>query len=266
MKLAIRAYFVTLILLLLVFAVPAQNLSDKDSRNTTSVVGGGGQVAGPTGLFTVLDGKTLRKGEFTLSAAVSNYDRDPGNADFTTIPLSFQVGVSNKLELFFSTEAYRGVKVNSPGNLSGFYLPNSQLLINGVLTSPAAIVLAPQGSGTSAFNGLAVYRPQGAPYNAFPYTGGNAGTFGFNAPFFSGPAFGFAAGTNATLGPPRSGSSGAAFFPGVGSAFGSILPGMVLQTTALNCQSGIACGTKPTSFTVAPSYLPDAPFINRTFG
>ena len=264
MKLAIRAYFVTLILLLLVFAVPAQKLSDKDNRNTTSTVGTGGQVSGPTGLFTVLDGKTLRKGEYTFSAAYSNYDRDPGNADFTSVPLSFQIGVSNNLELFFSTEAWRGVKVNSPRNLSGFYLPNSQVLINGVLTSAPAIVLAPGTTG--AFVGTAVYRPQGAPFSAFPYTGGNAGTFGINPPFFSGPTFGFAAGTNATLGGPRTGNGGADLFPGVGSAFGSILPGLVLQTAALNCQTGIACGTQPTSFTVAPSYLPDAPFLNRIYG
>ena len=265
MKLAIRAYFVTLILLLLVFAVPAQKLSDKDDRNTAPVVGTGGQVAGPTGLFTVLDGKTLRKGEYTLSAAYSNYDRDPGNADFTSVPLSFQVGVWNNFELFFSTEAWRGVKVNSPRNLSGFYLPNSQVMINGALTQAPAIVLAPQGPTTTALTNTAVYRSQGAPFVAFPYTGGNAGTYGFVFPFFSGPAFGFAAGTNAQLGGPRVGGR-ADLFPGVGSAFGSILPGLVLQTAALNCQTGIACGTQPTSFTVAPSYLPDAPFLNRIYG
>ena len=124
MKLAIRAYVVTLILLMLVFAVSAQKRSDKDDRNTAPTVGTGGPVGGPTGLFTVYDGQTLRKGEYTFSAAISNYDRDPGDVDITSVPLSFQVGVTNHLELFFTTEAYRGVKVNSPRNLSGFYLPN----------------------------------------------------------------------------------------------------------------------------------------------
>ena len=57
MKLAIKAYAVTLILLMLAFTVPAQNLSEKDDRNTAPT------IAGPTGLFTVYDGKTLRKGE-----------------------------------------------------------------------------------------------------------------------------------------------------------------------------------------------------------
>src|SRR5947199_9117327 len=149
MKLAYKAYFATLLLLVLAIAAFAQsNLrSDKDRRNTAPTVVTGGPVGGPTGLFTVYDGQTLRKGEFTLSFAYSNFDRDPGNADFTDIPLSVQVGVTNKLELFFMTTALRGVHVNSPRNLSAFYLPNRQFRINGVLQSAPAIILAPQGPG-----------------------------------------------------------------------------------------------------------------------
>ena len=94
MKLAIRAYVVTLLLLTFVFAVSAQdsdkNLrSAKDNRNTAPTVGTGGPVGGPTGLFTVYDGQTLRRGEFTFSIAYSNFDRDPGNVDLTEVPVSF---------------------------------------------------------------------------------------------------------------------------------------------------------------------------------
>ena len=49
MKLANRVYVVTLILLMLAFAVPAQDRSDKDDRTTAPTVGGGGPVGGPTG-------------------------------------------------------------------------------------------------------------------------------------------------------------------------------------------------------------------------
>src|SRR3954453_11870980 len=147
MKLAIRAYIGTLILLLLVLAVPAQQRSEKDDRNTAPTVGTGGSVGGPTGLFTVYDGKTLRKGEFTLSLAFSNYDRDPGDADITSVPLSFQYGITNRLEFYVGTEAWRGIKINSPANLSAFYLPNSSLIFNGVRTSAPAIVLAPGTTG-----------------------------------------------------------------------------------------------------------------------
>jgi hypothetical protein len=115
MKLAYRAYAVTLLLLTLVFAAAAQTprttgtaatydknaRSAKDPRNTAPTVGTGGPVGGPTGLFTVYDGQTLRKGEWTLSAAISNYDRDPGNVDITDVPLSLQFGLTNRIEVFF---------------------------------------------------------------------------------------------------------------------------------------------------------------------
>ena len=97
MKLAIRAYVATLLLLTFVFAAAAQTpttsstptttvknaRSAKDPRNTAPTVGTGGPVGGPTGLFTVYDGQTLRRGEFTFSAAWSNFDRDPGDVDIT---------------------------------------------------------------------------------------------------------------------------------------------------------------------------------------
>ena len=269
MKLAIKVYLATLILLTLAFATFAQSdaRSDKDPRNTAPTVGTGGSIGGPTGLFTVYDGSTLRKGEYTFSAAASNYDRDPGNVDITSVPVSFQVGLTNRVELFFSTDLLKQVKVNSPRNLSGFYLPNSQVFIAGRgITSAPAIVLSPQGPGISQYPNTAIYRPTGSPFSQFPFSGGNAGTYGLTAPFFSGPVFGFAAGTNAQLGPPRLGGNGADNFPGIGSVYGSILPGIVLTSTSLVTQTGAAAGEGPGVFTQMPSYLPDAPFLNRQFG
>ena len=283
MKLAYRAYAVTLLLLTLVFAAAAQTprvsgtatvtydknaRSAKDNRNTAPTVGTGGPVGGPTGLFTVYDGETLRKGEWTLSAAWSNYDRDPGNADFTDIPLSIQYGLTNRVEVFFSTTALRGVKVNAPSNLSGFYLPNSRIRSNVFgFVSPDAIILAPQGPGTSLFPNAAVYRPIGsAPFCVFPYTC-SAGNFGLQIGT-SGPIFGFPSNTQALIGPPRLGGGGSSadLFPGLGSVYGSILPGVVLQTTALVNRAGAPAGIGPSVFALAPSYLPDAPFINREWG
>lgn len=282
MKLANKAYSVALILLTFVFMVSAQTTTttnsdarpEKDARNTAPTVGTGGPPGGPTGLFTVYDGQTLRRGEFTFSAAYSNFDRDPGNVDIVEVPVSFQVGLTNHVELFFNTDAYRAVKVNSPRNLSSFYLPNSQLSIGNAFTSGAAIVLAPQGSGTSQFPNRAVFRPQGnQPFVQFPFVGGNAGTFGFNVPgITAGSVFGFGTGA-ATLGGVRAGGEGADLFPGIGSVYGSILPGIVLQTVctnpAITTLGAAGCGNaqqSPSVFTAAPSYLPDAPFINRTYG
>jgi hypothetical protein len=260
-----------LVSLVLCAAVSAQTLrSPGDPRNQSPAVGTGGPPGGPTGLFTIYDGSTLRKGEFTFSIAYSNYDRDPGNADFTEIPLSFNVGLNDHLELFFNTTGYRGVKVNDPQNLSGFYLPNSQLYFGTVLRSPPAVVLSPSGPTVGTLAGTAVFRPLGnQPFVQYPFVGGSAGTFGLSAGQI-GQQFGFP-GFNALLGPvqiqPNSGTFGSADnFPGIGSPVGSILPGIVLATTTLPATALTLPITVPLTFTVSPTYLPDAPFINRLYG
>ncbi|MDQ6785419.1 MAG: hypothetical protein M3033_01180, partial [Acidobacteriota bacterium] len=270
MKLANKAFVIALTMLALIVSMSAQTpRSSSDNRNIAPTVGTGGPPGGPTGLFTVYDGQTLRKKEFTFSIAASNYDRDPGNVDITEVPVSFQVGLSDHLELWFNTDAYRAIKVNSPNNLSSFYLPNSSIIVNGVRTSGGAIVLAPRGPGTSQFPGFAVFRPPGtAPFVQFPFAGGNAGNFGFgsNPAFTAGGVFGFPTAI-ATIGAPNGGNgNSAANFPGLGSVYGSILPGIVLQTTTVAATTGTAATIAPTSFTIAPSYLPDAPFINRRYG
>lgn len=271
MRLATRALMAALVSLVLCAAVSAQTLrSPGDPRNQSPAVGTGGPPGGPTGLFTIYDGSTLRKGEFTFSIAYSNYDRDPGNADFTEIPLSFNVGLNDHLELFFNTTGYRGVKVNDPQNLSGFYLPNSQLYFGTVLRSPPAVVLSPSGPTVGTLAGTAVFRPLGnQPFVQYPFVGGSAGTFGLSAGQI-GQQFGFP-GFNALLGPvqiqPNSGTFGSADnFPGIGSPVGSILPGIVLATTTLPATALTLPITVPLTFTVSPTYLPDAPFINRLYG
>src|SRR5262249_13059902 len=83
-----------------------------------------------------------------------------------------------------------------------------------------------------------------------------------------GTLFGFP-GFSATLGPPfgNTGShSAAGTFPGVGSPFGSILPGIVLATSTLPATLLTQQIIVPATYTVAPTYLPDAPFINRLYG
>lgn len=271
MKLAIRAYLFTLLLLTSIFTVSAQTADDdrrpeKDPRNTAPTIGTGGSPGGPTGLFTVYDGQTLRKGEYTFSIAYSSFARDPGDVNIVEVPVSFQFGLTNNVELFFNTDAYRAIKVNSPRNLSSFYLPNSQLLINGALRSGPAVVLAPQGPGASQYPNAAVFRPTGSqPFVQFPYIGGSAGTFGLQLPFTAGGVFGFPTSV-ATLGPVRAGGNGADNFPGIGSVYGSILPGVVLQTTTLLNAANQAAGEAPLVYTLAPSYLNDAPFLNRTYG
>jgi hypothetical protein len=262
MRLAKSFLFFVLTLLMTSLVVSAQTTnrrSEDDPRNYAPTVGTGGPVGGPTGLFTVYDGTTLRRGEYTFSIAYSNFDRDPGDVDIVEVPISFQVGVNNYLELFFNTDAYRAIKVNSRRNLSGFYLPNVTEQFGTIRQTLPAIVLAPRGAGATQFPG-AVFRPQGVqPFVGYPFTGGPAGNLGLAT------AFGFPAGTPIVLGTPRGGDNGSASqFPGVGSPAGSILPGVVLQTSTI-----VVGGTTtavPTFFTNAPSYLPDAPFLSRSYG
>lgn len=271
MRLATRALIAALATLVLCAAVSAQTLrSPDDPRNQSPTVGTGGPEGGPTGLFTIYDGSTLRRGEFTFSIAYSNFDRDPGNVDITDIPLSFNVGLNDHVELFFKANGWRGIKVNNPKNLSSFYLPNSQLFCGVTLCSPPAVVLSPSGPTVGTLAGTAVFRPlNNQPFVQYPFVGGSAGTFGLT-PGQIGQRFGFP-GFQALLGPPvtqpNSGTFGSADnFPGIGSPAGGILPGVVLATTVLPATALTLPITVPLTFTVQPAYLPDAPFVNRLFG
>ncbi|HUF04164.1 MAG TPA: hypothetical protein VMM38_08305 [Aridibacter sp.] len=252
MKLANRAFLLTIILMSLVLAATGQTeRPESDDRNIAPTVGTGGPVGGPTGLFTVYDGQNLRKGEFTFSVAYSNYDRDPGDADIAEVPVSFQIGLSDHIELFFNTDAYRAIKINSPRHLSSFYLPNATFF------SGPAIVLAPSGLLNNQFAGQAVFRPTGnQPFAFFPFVGASAGTFGFPISATHNPVLG-ASSTGGAQG----------VFPGIGSIYGSILPGVVLHTVFVNASpQGGSIIEVPVIFATAPSYLPDAPFIGRTYG
>ncbi|HZB43791.1 MAG TPA: hypothetical protein VE360_01035, partial [Pyrinomonadaceae bacterium] len=268
MRLARRALFAALATTLLVSAVTAQTLRpENDPRNQAPTVGTGGTPGGPTGLFTIYDGDTLRKGEYTFSIAYSNYDRDPGNVDITVVPLSFNIGINDYLELFFSTEGYRGVKVNNPANLSGFYLPNSQLFFGAGfanLRSPAAIILAPERvSGPTVGTGQ-VFRPVGnQPFLQFPFVGGPGPNLGLSGNIIA-PPFVSRIGAAQDQGGGTYGA--AANFPGMGSPCGSILPGIVLRTRVIPANLTFNAITVPDLFTTCPTYIADAPFINRLYG
>lgn len=268
MRLATRVLFTALVMLVLCAAVSAQTLRpESDPRNQAPTVGTGGPPGGPTGLFTVYDGDTIRRGEYTFSFAYSNYDRDPGDVDIVETPLSFNIGLNDYIELFFNTNGYRGVKVNNPRHLSSFYLPNSQFLPN-LCVGPAIILAPDRVSGATGITGM-VFRPAGPPCNVggqrfvqFPFVGGVGPNFGLTGnpiapPFVS------------RLGTPTAGGGNfgdASMFPGVGSVVGSILPGIVLTTRNVPPNLTFNGLNVPDLFTVAPTYIADAPFINRLYG
>ncbi len=273
MRLANRALIAALATLVLCAAVSAQTLRlPEDPRNQSPSVGTGGPEGGATGLFTIYDGSTIRKGEFTFSVAYSNFDRDPGNADIVDTPLSFNVGLNDHIELFFKTNGYRGIKVNSPQNLSSFYLPNSQLFFGAsLLCTGSAVILPPvRTAGSTALTGFSpLFRPPGPPCNVggqgfvqFPFIGGRGPNFGLTGNAIA-PPF------TSVLGTPTGGNGSfgsASNFPGIGSVVGSILPGIVLAQRTIPANLTFNPLTVPATFTIAPSYLADAPLVNRLYG
>ena len=299
MRLTNRVLLCALAILILSAVASAQTKRlENDPRNQSPSVGTGGPEGGPTGLFTIYDGSTLRKGEYTFSIAYSNFDRDPGNADITDSPISFNIGLTDHLELFFKSNLYRGIKANNPQNLSGFYLPNSRGFFGTTVTgSGPAIILAPSGPNVGTLAGTAVFRPPfcpgcvpttnpltvyfnaGQPFVPYPFVGGVGPNFGLG-PGFIGTQFGFP-GFSTALGPAVGGGGNfghASVYPGIGAPGGSILPGIVLATAQLpctaltgNCRPPGSPGSLnpivvPVTFTTEPTYLPDAPFLSRIYG
>ena len=97
----------------------------------------------------------------------------------------------------------------------------------------------------------------------FPFIGGTGPNFGLTGNAIAPPFV-------SRIGTPTggNGSFGAASnFPGMGSVVGSILPGIVLATRHDTGQLDVCSLSRfRRPFTIAPTYLPDAPFINRLYG
>ena len=169
-----------LMLALLLIGVVAQAQTPRstdDPRNQAPTVNGG------TGLFTVYDTQTLRKGEFNFGFFANHFHRDPGDLAWQVYPVNFQVGFNDYLEIFAHFEAQRVVSTGLPILLSGFYLPDQSLFIvdrNGARRprgiNPARIVInpvtgqivavpsvSPPFSARPGGNDTAVYPGLGAP-------------------------------------------------------------------------------------------------------
>jgi hypothetical protein len=182
--------FLGLILTLLFVGVVAQSQtprSTEDPRNPAPSVTGG------TGLFTVYDAQTLRKGEFNVGFFANHYHRDPGDLAWQVYPVNFQVGFNDYLEVFAYFEAQRVVTTGSRALLSGFYLPDVRS--SGLI--PGRVVIVP-GTNTVINN------------SSDPC--GNGG--------FLGPC------VSATTGPfvAIPGANNVAVYPGLGAPVGGILP------------------------------------------
>jgi hypothetical protein len=179
-----------LILTLLLIGVVAQSQtprSGEDPRNPAPSVTGG------TGLFTVYDAQTLRKGEFNIGFFANHFHRDPGDLTWQVYPVNFQIGFSDHLEVFGYFEGQRVVTSGSPALLSGFYFPDVRT--PGVPVGRVVII-----PGTNTIT-LTTTDPCGNGGFLGPCAGPNRG------PFVARPS-----------------GNDTAIYPGLGAPVGGILP------------------------------------------
>lgn len=64
---------------------------------------------GSTGLFNLFVADTLRQGEWSIAADSLKFNREPGDLDFEIFPLSITLGLTDRIEMFASFEAYKRV-------------------------------------------------------------------------------------------------------------------------------------------------------------
>jgi len=136
MKFASKFLVAILTFIVLTGAVFAQ--SDDPNRTSSPT------VIGATGLFTVFDTTTLKRGEFNISFFYNNFKRDPGGVHIENIPVNATLGFG-RFEAFFNIDLNQEVTVRRPDALSGFLLP--QVIAPGTSTGFT------QSNGVFAFNG-----------------------------------------------------------------------------------------------------------------
>lgn len=171
------------LVMLLVFSCVAtfgQTLrSDDDPRNLAPTVSGG------TGLFTVYDAQTLRKGEFNFGFFANYFHRDPGDLHFQVYPVNFQVGFSDHLEFFANFESQKQITAGLPALLSGFYLPDVRtktLPVGRVVIRPGTTVVGTVVGDPCGNGGFAGPCSTFGPFKAFPSGNNTAIYYGLGAP------------------------------------------------------------------------------------
>ena len=201
MSSARRLLGLLLALLMCTALVQAQTArSTEDPRNQAPTVNGG------TGLFTVYDAQTLRKGEFNFGFFANHFHRDPGDAAFQVYTTNFQVGFGDRLEFFVNLEAQRKISIGLPILLSGFYLPD----VRTKTIPQGRLVIVPGQNGISILVGDPC---------------GNGG--------FPGPCTVTGPGVNGNVRPFTARPSGndVAVYPGLGAPVGGILPAITPNVT-----------------------------------
>ena len=70
-------------------------------------------ISGSTGLFNLPTADTLREGEFSFGLHTSKFNREPGDLDITVFPVTFTLGLHDRVEFYAAYELYK--RVHSTG-------------------------------------------------------------------------------------------------------------------------------------------------------
>ncbi|MCW5970559.1 MAG: PKD domain-containing protein [Blastocatellales bacterium] len=166
-----------------------------DPRNQSPTVSGG------TGLFTVYDAQTLRKGEFNFGFFANHYHRDPADVTFQVYPVNFQLGLGDRFEIFANFEAHKNINVGIPQLLSGFYMPDVRT--PGLLTVGRLVIVPGQ-------NGISVLAGDPCGNGGFPGPCLVPGSLNVRGPFVARPS-----------------GNDTAVYVGFGAPVGGILPALL---------------------------------------
>jgi outer membrane protein OmpA-like peptidoglycan-associated protein len=103
MKTLLRWLAVLIVISLCLSPLFSQSIEPENKKLKSASLDGTG------GLFKTWDAETLRRGEFNFSVGYDRHYRDPGDLRFSLIPVGGAIGVTNRLELFFSFDPYKRV-------------------------------------------------------------------------------------------------------------------------------------------------------------
>lgn len=90
-------------------------------------------IDGPMGFFGIYSAENLRGGEFSLGFNYNNRDRDPGDIEIVTIPVTFSIGLHDRVEWYVAAETQR--RVDSDG-LRIYKVPTGGRLIPSQIKIP----------------------------------------------------------------------------------------------------------------------------------
>jgi outer membrane protein OmpA-like peptidoglycan-associated protein len=139
-----RHTIIFLMLIVLLAAMPMAQDKEKIKNLAPSANGSGG-------FFTTYVADTIRPGEVSISVAAHSYNRDPNVLNYTVFPVSFAIGLHERIEFFVSGEAYKRVDADD--------IYEHKMYPSGLLLPSAALPGIPGSTYSQLQTGFTGYYP-----------------------------------------------------------------------------------------------------------